>query len=153
MPRRGKRGSPGGCTSEMTLLTKASLTISQEIKTKLSCNPPRKSGPATFSTFSPSPCGGKAFLIPKPTRTKSASGHNCHWSRCPCYCTGRNNTQESNPAHGPARYHNCVPICSGTGSLTPAFCAAKAFGWGHGSPPQSVFFSQCSISSVVQLVS
>ena len=33
----------------MTLLAKASPTISQEIETKLSCDPPRKSGCATFS--------------------------------------------------------------------------------------------------------
>ena len=52
LPQRGKRGSPGGCTSEMTLLTKASPTILQEIEGKLSCNLSRKSGIATFSTVS-----------------------------------------------------------------------------------------------------
>ena len=36
-----------------------------------------------------------------------------------------NITWESNPTHGPARCQYYVPICSGTGSVTPAFCAAK----------------------------
>ena len=36
-----------------------------------------------------------------------------------------NITWESNPTHGPARCQYDVPICSGTGSVTPAFCAAK----------------------------
>ena len=50
----------------MTLLTKASPTISQEIETKLSCNPPRKSGYATFSTVSgPHPMGGGLLSIQK----------------------------------------------------------------------------------------
>ena len=35
-----------------------------------------------------------------------------------------NITWESNPTHGPARCQYYVPICSGTGSVTPAFCAA-----------------------------
>ena len=35
-----------------------------------------------------------------------------------------NITWELNPTHGPARCQYYVPICSGTGSVTPAFCAA-----------------------------
>ena len=35
-----------------------------------------------------------------------------------------NLTWESNPTHSPVRYQTYVPICSGTGSVTPAFCAA-----------------------------
>ena len=51
----------------MTLLTKASPTISQEIEGKLSCNLPRKSGIATFSTVSaPRRSGGALFRLLTP---------------------------------------------------------------------------------------
>lgn len=36
-----------------------------------------------------------------------------------------NITWESNPTHGPARCQYYVPICSGTGSVTPAFVLPK----------------------------
>src|SRR5699024_1862686 len=52
LSRRGKRGPPGGCASEMTLLMAEGVTFSQENEPLPPCNRPRKSGFAAFSTGS-----------------------------------------------------------------------------------------------------
>ena len=76
--RRNKIGSchfRGACTSEMTLLTKAFPTISQEIEGRLSCNPSRKSGAATFSTVSgPGGSPGPPVLFSYPSRAALVYG-------------------------------------------------------------------------------
>ena len=79
-PEGAREGPLGACTSEMTLLAKVSPTISQEIETKLSCNPPRKSGCATFSTVSAGrPVGRPAGYSRKPPFRPSR--FNASWRR------------------------------------------------------------------------
>ena len=68
---------------------------------------------------------GKGILTPNPPAQNRRPVINVICNSTHVTIPDINITWESNPTHGPARCQYYVPICSGTGSVTPAFCAAK----------------------------
>ena len=73
----------------------------------------------------PSPLRGEGILTPNPPAQNRRPVINVICNSTHVTIPDINITWESNPTHGPARCQYYVPICSGTGSVTPAFCAAK----------------------------
>ena len=68
---------------------------------------------------------GEGILTPNPPAQNRRPVINVICNRTHVTIPDINITWESNPTHGPARCQYYVPICSGTGSVTPAFCASK----------------------------
>ena len=68
---------------------------------------------------------GEGILTPNPPAQNRRPVINVICNRTHVTIPDINITWELNPTHGPARCQYYVPICSGTGSVTPAFCAAK----------------------------